>query len=146
MNVETRVKVMESMYVHALVDSVKHYGQQGVLDSVIENKKKVQLVMGKKHAEQFGITKPEDVFPVLSSLFNCTSWEIEEINHGFQAKAKRCTLCACAKKVGTESPCDIYCLNPMEGMIKGINPQLNFKVNKTLWCDDACIVSVTEEV
>ncbi|QUI21417.1 L-2-amino-thiazoline-4-carboxylic acid hydrolase [Vallitalea pronyensis] len=144
MHVETRLKVMERMYVHTLVDSIRHYGQLGVLDSIIEEKKKVQLSMGKKQAEQFGITQPENVFTVLSDIFNCTSWEIKRIHHGFQAKAKKCTLCAYAKKAGVESPCYMYCLNPMEGMVKGIDPQLDFKVEKTLWSDDACVVSVTK--
>lgn len=144
MNTEMRLKILENAYIGALVDSIYNYSKQGVLDKVTQDKKKVQMLMGKNHADQFGITKPEDVFTVLSKIFNCTSWEIEHEDNGFEAKAKSCKLCAFAKKVGTESPCDIYCLNPMEGMIKGINDKLNFKTSETLWNGKECKVQVSK--
>ncbi|WP_432409408.1 L-2-amino-thiazoline-4-carboxylic acid hydrolase [Wukongibacter sp. M2B1] len=144
MNLETRLKVLENAYIHALVDSTYNFSKQGVLDKVIEDKKKAQMIMGKKQAEQFGMTKPEDVFTVLSKVFNCTSWKIKQIDNGFQAKSNGCKLCAYAKKLGSESPCYIYCLNPMVGMIKGIDPKLNFEVKETLWDGEECKINVNK--
>lgn len=143
MNLETRVKVLENMYIHVLVDSICNYSKQGVLAKVIEDKRNLQMLMGKQQAEQLGMTKPEDVFVVLSQFFNCTSWEIIQIDNGFEAKAKACRLCAHAKKLGSASPCYMYCLNPMEGMVKGINPKINFEAVDTLWEGNDCKVKVT---
>lgn len=58
------------------MDSLYNYSKQGVLEKVTKDKQKVQMSMGKKYGQQFGITKPEDVFIVLSKVFNCTSWDI----------------------------------------------------------------------
>lgn len=143
MNTQMRLKLLENAYIGILVDSVYNFSKLGVLDKLTEDKRKIQMLTGKKQAEQFGITKPEDVFIVLSKVFNCTSWEIEQRDEGFEAKATYCKLCAFAKKVGAGCPCNIYCLNPMEGMIKGINPQLNFETSETLWNGKKCVVKVT---
>lgn len=143
MNLEARVQILENTYIHILVDSICNYSNQGVLDKVIEDKKNIQMLMGKQQAEQFGMTKPDDVFVVLSQFFNCTSWEITHMDNGFEAKARWCKLCAHAKKLGSESPCHMYCLNPMEGMVKGIDPKINFEVVDTLWDGDDCRVKVS---
>lgn len=142
MNTETRVKILENAYIGILVDSIYHYSKQGVLDNVIEDKKKIQMLMGKDQCVKFGITKPEDVFNVLSGAFNCAKWEFEHNDNGFEAKAKACKLCAFAKKVGIESPCYLYCLNPMEGMVKGLDATLDYEASETLWDGKECRVKV----
>lgn len=145
MNTEMRVKALENAYIGVLVDSLYNFSKHGVLDKVTEDKRTVQMLTGKKLAEQFGITKPEDVFIVLSKVFNCTSWEIRQSENGFEARAKGCKLCSYAKKIGSESPCNIYCLNPMEGMVKGIDSQLDFKTSETLWKGKECRVNVSNK-
>ncbi|WP_432666669.1 L-2-amino-thiazoline-4-carboxylic acid hydrolase [Wukongibacter baidiensis] len=145
MNSEMRLKILENVYVSVLVDSIYHFSRQGVLDKVTEDKRRMQILMGKKQVEQFRMTKAEDVFIVLSEVFNCASWEIEQTDKGFEAKAKTCRLCAYAKKLESESPCNIYCLNPMEGMIQGINPKLKFEVSETLWSGKKCRVNVSRK-
>lgn len=46
------------------------------------------------------------------------------------------------KKIGDQSPCNIYCLDPMEGMIKGIDSDLTYDVMETLWSSQKCKVDV----
>jgi len=78
----------------------------------------------------------------LSDLFNCACWEIDKKGSQFSAEARGCILCAAAKKFMTGSPCKIYCLDPMEAMIKSIDPAIQFKVQETLWDGDKCKVEV----
>jgi hypothetical protein len=49
-----------------------------------------------------------------------------------------------AKKMQGASPCKVYCLNPMEGMVKGVAPDAEFEVLETLWDDKKCRVRVRE--
>ncbi|SKC89452.1 L-2-amino-thiazoline-4-carboxylic acid hydrolase [Maledivibacter halophilus] len=143
MDMEMRIKILENAYIGSLVDAIYNFTKQGVLNKVTEEKRKIQMITGKKRAEQFGITKPEDVFKRLSDIFNCAFWELEYCNDGFEANSKSCKLCTYAKKMGTEAPCNMYCLHPMEGMIKGIDPKLKFKVSETLWEGEKCKVKVS---
>lgn len=53
-----------------------------------------------------------------------------------------CMFCAMAKKMGAQSPCNIYCMDPMEGMIKGIAQGLTYDVLETLWSGSRCKVEV----
>ncbi len=94
------------------------------------------------NADRFGITKPEEVFIRLSEIFNCASWEIISEPGGFSAEAKACKLCGFAKKIGAQKPCNLYCLDPMEGMVKGLDNNLNFIVQETLWDGQKCKVEV----
>jgi len=142
MDTEKRVQILELAYAGALVDSVRCLNNEGILEKVTEQKKKEQFALGKQQAERFGIQKPEEVFQKLSEIFNCASWEILNKEMGFTAVSKVCKLCALAKRMGTESPCRIYCLNPMEGMVKGIDPAKEFNVGETLWDGGKCSIEV----
>lgn len=143
MNSEIRAQILENAYVGVMVDALYNFQKHGVLEKVTEDKKKLQMLMGKKQAEQFKITKSEDVFRVLGEVFNCANWEIQECKDGFIATAKACKLCAFSKKLGNVCPCDIYCLNPMDGMIRGIEENSKFEALETLWDGSQCRVKVT---
>lgn len=142
MDLEKRVKILELAYAGVLADSVRCFAKEGILEKVTEEKKKVQMALGKQQTEQFGVQKPEDVFTKLSEVFNCASWEINREGEGFIAESKVCKLCAIAKKMGTSSPCYIYCLNPMEGMVKAINPNSTYAVMETMWDGQKCRIAV----
>ncbi len=142
MDSEKRAQILELAYAGVLADSVRCLGNEGILEKVTEQKKKEQFALGKQQAERFGIQKPEEVFTRLSEIFNCAVWEIHSMENGFTAESKTCKLCAIAKRMGTASPCSIYCLNPMEGMVKGIDPASTYHIKETLWDGQKCVVEV----
>ncbi|MCX6000744.1 MAG: hypothetical protein NTU41_14495, partial [Chloroflexi bacterium] len=104
--------------------------------------RKEQMLTGKARADQFGVSRPEEVFRTLSEVFDCARWEIVNEAWGFSAEAKACKLCALARRMGASSPCHIYCLDPMEGMVKGLAPDLEFTVRETLWTGPKCWVEI----
>jgi hypothetical protein len=144
MDFEKRVKILETAYAGIQADAVRYFDKLGVLDQVTKLKKTEQFALGKVQAERFGIEKAEDVFNQLSKVFNCAVWEIKKEEGGFIAESKTCKLCAIAKQMGKASPCHIYCLNPMEGMVKGINNSSVFEVKETLWNGEKCSIKVSE--
>jgi hypothetical protein len=114
------------------------------LEKVTEKRRKEQILFGAEKAKNFGVSSPEEVFTKISELFNCTFWKIKEDNKGFLAKANSCKLAAMAKEVGAGPPCDIYCLDPIEGMLKGLNQDYQIEVEETLWQGKKCKVKVSE--
>ncbi|HAS91638.1 MAG TPA: L-2-amino-thiazoline-4-carboxylic acid hydrolase [Sedimentibacter sp.] len=142
MELEQKIKMLQVIYAGALADSVLRMGKEGILEKVALEKREEQMHTGKYRASQFGIDKPEDVFLVLSELFGCANWSVNSDNEGLKAEATKCMLCALAKKIGAQSPCNIFCLDPMEGMIRGLNPDINFEVTETLWSGQKCKVNV----
>jgi hypothetical protein len=137
-----KLQMLRTFYAGALADSVLRFDRNGILDAVTAEKRREQLLSGKARAAQLGITDAQSVFEVLSGIFGCADWRTEATESGFTATASRCMLCAFAKKMGTQSPCGIYCLDPMEGMVKGLEEGAEYKVESTLWADGACRVSV----
>lgn len=129
-------------YVGALVDSLRRYTQEGILEKVTEEKRKEQQASASQRLSQFGIAQPEQVFTRLSDLFNCARWEVDNMDGKISATANGCMLCAAAKKLNTGSPCRIYCLDPMDAMVRALDPALRFKVTGTLWDGDQCRVEV----
>lgn len=142
MELEQKIKMLQMVYVGALVDSLRWYSKEGILEKVTEEKRKEQFSTGKQRLSQFGASEPEQVFMKLSDLFNCARWEVDKKDSQFSAEARGCMLCVVAKKFMTGSPCKIYCLDPMEAMIKAIDPAIQFKVQETLWDGDKCKVEV----
>lgn len=143
MELEKKVKVLQGMYAGVLADSVLRMGREGILQKVADEKRAEQLQNGKMRAAQMGITEKQDVFAVLSDIFGCANWETTDAEYGFTAEASACMLCSLAKRMGAESPCNIYCLDPMEAMVKGMDDNANFTVQETLWEGQKCHVFIT---
>lgn len=142
MEMEKKLKLLQMFYAGALADSVLRLGQEGVLLKVEEKKRKEQLMSGKIRAQQLGITKTQEVFEILPEIFGCANWHVVNNDIGFTTEATHCMLCAMAKKLGADSPCHIYCLDAMEGMIKGLDESAEYDIKSTLWDSDKCMVVV----
>jgi hypothetical protein len=114
------------------------------MESVTNRKKEVQMLSGKKMSELIGISSPEEVFGIFRDLFDCTVWTIDKKHNGFLAENLSCKLVSTTKKSGAPSPCNIYCLNPLEGIIKGLDKDLKFNVKETLLESNKCLIEVTK--
>ena len=97
---------------------------------------------GKLRIAQFDITTSEEVFLKLAEFFGCAKWIITKDSSGLIAQTNSCLLCAMAKKFGIPSPCHLYCLDPMEAMVKSINGGSAFMVEETLWDATQCRIRV----
>ena len=137
-----KLHLLQQFYAGVIADAVLQFEKEGVLKNVIERKRKEQMERGALKAAQLGITTTENVFQNLSQIFGCANWTINSEKQGFTAEAKSCLLCGFAKKMGAPSPCNLYCLDPMEGMVKGLSENAVFCVEKTLWDSDRCRVNV----
>ncbi len=142
MEIEKKLKSLQIMYAGVLADAVLQFEKAGIMEKVTADKRQSQFLTGKAGAASLGITKPEEVFTVLADIFGCANWRIIKEENGFTAEATNCMLCALAKKMNAPSPCWIYCLNPMEGMVKGLNPDLSYEVIETLWEGKSCRIEV----
>lgn len=140
-----KINLLQKTYITVLADSVQRMGNFGILEEATQVKKKEQMASGKLKAEMFGFNKAEQVFLFLSELVDCVNWKIKENGSGFTATAKSCKLCAATKDLGAKSPCNIYCLDPIEGMIKGIDPETVFKVQEKLWDGKECRIEVNRK-
>ena len=138
-------QLLQLTYVAVLADATAQFAKENVLQNVKQRKKAEQMATGKMKAEQFGITSPEAVFTRLAEVFNCAAWEIRNAEKEFVAETTTCKLCAIAKKINAPAPCYLYCLDPMEGMVKGLNPHATFAVEETLWDGEKCRVKVNDD-
>lgn len=143
-----KVKVLQAMYAGALADAVLRMGREGVLGKVEQDKRDELKLTGAARAKQLGIESVEDVIPKLTDLMGCANWTMTatEDGSGYTAVATRCMLCAMAKKLGAPSPCRIYCLDPMEGMMKGVDGTIQFFADSTLWDDQECKIEFNRQV
>lgn len=143
METNDKLKAVQMIYAGALADMTLRMGKAGVLDQITKEKRDEQLATGKARAVQMGIESPKEVFTGLSDLMGCANWTIEEYDETeFTATATGCALCAFAKRLGSPSPCEPFCLNPMEGMVMGLRPEAEFSVEETLYEGSKCRVRV----
>ena len=141
---EKDIQLLQLTYAAVLADATAQFATENVLHKVTQRKKAEQMAAGKMNAEIFEITSPEAVFTRLAEVFNCAAWEIESSEQGFVAETTTCKLCAIAKKINAPAPCYLYCLDPMEGMVKGLNPNATFTVKETLWEGGKCKVLINK--
>jgi len=144
MNVETKLAVVQNVYATQMAETTSYLTKAGLLETIVEEKRPILFDHAERNLQAFGITKPEDVFLTLSDIFSCAKWQIETTDHGFRAINETCKLCATAKSKETDSPCDLYCLVPMESMVKGLSIDYMYKVESTLWDAGRCSILVTK--
>ncbi|MGE5542989.1 MAG: hypothetical protein ACM3WT_08115 [Bacillota bacterium] len=144
MDLAKKTRLLETFYAGVLADATLRFTREGILDKVTGEKREEQLATGRARAEQLGLNVPEDVFLTLGEVFGCANWSVAKTPGGFAAETTTCRLCAMAKRMGSASPCHIYCLDPMEGMVKGLRPGAGFETKSTLWDGDACRIEVSE--
>jgi hypothetical protein len=146
MDTQQHIRLLQITYAAQLADTVRRYGQAGILDEVTDEKRAERRGSGAAQAAQLGITAPEAAFTVSAELFGCADWTATESGHGsFDANATRCLLCAMVKKIGGPSPCRIFCLDPIEAMVQGLRPDARLDVLGTLYDGDRCSVRVTTQ-
>ena len=145
MDTAQHLRILQLTYAAQLADAVVQYGRAGVLESVTEERRAARLAAGAAQAGQLGIAEPAGCFTVSAELFGCADWSVEDApgGGGFTASASRCMLCALVKKAGGPSPCRLFCLDPIEGMVKGLDPSVAFDVRETLFDGERCSVQVT---
>lgn len=143
MTKDEHIKLLQLTYANVLADATNQFGREGVLDNVTARKRKEQLEEGATKAAHFNITSAQQVFTQLSAVFGCADWRVNELDDGFSAISKSCVLCGLAKKKNAPSPCRLYCLDPMEGLVKGVEPKREFCVEDTLWTGEECRIVVS---
>lgn len=143
METQKNLETMQNMYAASVAETVNTYEKLKVLDYVVATKKERSLQAAPMLNKQLGITEPEEVFKRMSEVFGCAKWRIEKTSDEIIARAKQCKLCALSKKMGGANPCNGWCLNPMNAMIKAIDESAEFSVESTLMNDNCCKVKVT---
>lgn len=143
MEINQHIQFLQTAYAGALADSVLQYSKEGVLASITDRKRQENMNLGKIRAFQFAINKPEEVFLKLGQMFGCANWNITSDTDGITAQTNGCKLCVIAKRIGAPSPCHLYCLDPMEGMVRGLKVNARYTVEETLWEGKSCRVRVS---
>ncbi|HNY37041.1 MAG TPA: hypothetical protein PKI73_03560 [Petrotogaceae bacterium] len=145
MDAEKKLKTLQMFYAAALADTVFRYGKEGILEKITQEKASEQKNSGKIMVQRFGIEKAEDAFEKTQDLYGCADWKIESTEDGFSAVNSSCMLCNISKKMGSYSPCRIYCLEPIKAMISAVDSESSFEVAETLWESNRCSVSVKKK-
>ncbi len=145
MESQEKVRMLQTVYAAALADAVLRFGREGILEKVTQQKEGEQMASGKLKAAQLDIATKEDVFLKLSDLMGCAQWKLEPLKDGdgFTAVTSGCMLCTMAKRMGAQSPCRIYCLDPMKGMVMGLDGEASFDVESTLFDDGECRIAIS---
>jgi hypothetical protein len=165
------IRILQLTYAAQLADAVVQYEKAGVLGRVREERRALRLASGAAQAAQMGITEPAAAFTTSAELFGCADWAVAadgaedpetprgldavggadaagtappalEAGPAFTATAHRCLLCALVKKAGGPSPCRLYCLDPIEAMVRGLDAEAGFDVEETLYDGAECRVRV----
>lgn len=137
------IQILQYAYAAQLADAAGRYAAAGILDEVTAERRAERLASGAAQAAQLGITGPGEAFTVSARLFGCADWTVAEDGDGaLVATAGRCLLCALAKKAGGPSPCRLFCLDPLEGLVQGVRPGASFDPQETLYDGERCRVRV----
>jgi hypothetical protein len=136
------LKTLQLFYAGALVDAVRQYSKQGVLEAVTEAKRREQELSAPEQLKRLGINKAEDIFSTYTELFGCADWKVDAREPELRMRTKSCLACALAKKLGAPSPCAISCINPVTSQAAALDPPMRLSVEATLWEGEACVFAL----
>ncbi len=128
-------RLLKLFYANALVDAVHHYGKHGILEEVRREKQALQQQSAAGQLKQLGISELPELYTKFSAIFGCAAWKFTEEDSA-EATTTTCLLCALAKKLGTERPCDLFCINPFAAFAEALGYHL--EAASTLWDSPEC--------
>ncbi len=143
MDAAQHIRALQLTYAAQLADTTVQYGRAGIIDTVTEQRRAQRLASGAAQATQMGIAEPREAFTATAELFGCADWSVSDDDDGFVATAGRCLLCGMVKKADGPSPCRLFCLDAIEGLVRGLAPGAEFDVQETLFDGGRCRVRVT---
>lgn len=144
MDATQHIRLLQTTYAAQLADATVQYGRAGILDEVTARHREPRAAGGAAQAARLGIAAPEDAFTVSAELFGCADWGVaRQPDGGFVATAGRCLLCGMVKQAEGPSPCRLFCLDPIEAMVRGLAPGAGFEAQETLYDGASCRVRVT---
>lgn len=143
MNAEMKNDILRQVLFMTMIESLKNYEKHGILDEVEQAKKEKDIVEGPAKVKTYGITDTEQFLKFSSDTFNCAHWSIEKDESGFTAITKSCVACGMAKQQNAPSPCNMTCISPVRGVIKGLNENNKLDVQETLWDGKRCVFKVS---
>ncbi len=135
---ENELKTLQLYYSVALLDCLKQYEKNNILEKVTFEKNEIQKISAKGQLSHLGINSIENLYNKFAKIFGCANWELSQKNEEFISyKTSTCLLCSLAKKQGAPMPCDMFCINPFKSLAKELG--YNLEVKETLWSQDKCI-------
>jgi hypothetical protein len=140
---EAKLKILQTTYAAVLAETAGHLGAAGLLEKVTEAKRRQAPATGARMVAQLGISDPAEVFTRTAEVFGCAAWTVTRENGATVAENRSCLLCALARRLGSPCPCRIYCLHPLEGMARALDPAARLTAHETLWEGSRCRVELT---
>ncbi len=142
MTAEMKNGVLQQVLFTTIIDSLINYEKHGILADVERERRERDIAEGEAKVQQYGISSAEQFLQFSTETFNCVNWEIEQNEDGFTAVTKKCIVCAMAKQAGAPSPCELTCISPNLGVIKGVDKNSELIVEETLWTGERCLFKV----
>jgi len=142
MDINKKLFIMRNLFAGLQAETIARYAKGGILNEIEKERMELSLASGEKNAKILEVTEPVEAITIPASIVDCASWEVTRNKDGLIAVCEGCKLAAMCKKIGTPSPCRMYCLNAIEGMIKVLKPEAVFIVKSTLWSEENCTVEV----
>ena len=139
---EQHLSVLRNLFTRLQAETMLRYAKAGILNDIEGERIQLSLAFGENSAQMLGVTRPEEAFLKPAAIVDCASWDISSNGNGMTAISSGCKLTAMCKKLETPSPCRMYCLSPIEGMIKALKPEARFTVKSTLWSGKSCNIEV----
>ena len=139
---EQKLSVVRNLFTRLQAETMFRYAKAGILNDIEGERIELSLASGADSARMLGVTRPEEAFLKPAAIVDCATWDISSNGNGLTAICAGCKLAAMCKKLETQSPCRMYCLSAIEGMIKALKPEALFSVKSTLWKGKNCTVEV----
>ncbi len=145
METEAKLKILQTTYAAVLAETVLHLGAGGLLEAVSRKKREQARANGARMAAQLGVREPAEVFEKTAEVFGCARWTVSREGGRVVAETGSCLLRTFAGKLGAPSPCRIYCLDPLEGMARALDPAARLEAVETLWEGSRCRVELARD-
>lgn len=138
MTAEMKNGILRQVLFMTMIEGLRNYEKLGVLDQIEKEKGERTIAEGPDKVKMYGISSAEEFLQFSADTFACADWSFEFDSEGFTAVTPSCVMCGMAKQAGAPSPCEMTCIAPVRGIVKGIDPDHELVVRETLWEGNCC--------
>ncbi len=145
MEPSVQTQALQQLVLIQPLEALRNYNNHGILNQVTRENRERDLAGGAAKAASFGFTRPEDILEFDLNVIDCAKWSIQKKTSETIAITKHCKLCNMAKDQELPSPCALFCINPVRGIVEGVEGNYRLDVEETLWNGDCCRFKISKK-
>lgn len=138
MTQKEKISVLQLVFAGQIIKEFELIRKKYALTTLLKNEERNALRAAPGRLKQLGLHSVPGVFNFISTVPGFAQWRKRISGNKRTYVTEACKLRDIARYTGCPQPCKLYCIVPIEALLKGLDRRYSIEVQSTLWDGEHC--------